>query len=177
MMKIDDVKEARDATARRAAQAVETAAGRRRFEFEGRLVYEWQQTLDEVLIFIRPPPGVTACMIRCDITPAGLTVALDGAPAPFMDEAFPHTVKKDDSFWTMVDGEIEINLQKAAKGATWPAALARHGAMDTFTRGAVQQKMMLERFQQENPGFDFSGATFNGAAPDPRTFMGGVTYT
>jgi len=26
----------------------------------------------------------------------------------------------------------------------------------------------------QNPGFDFSGAEFNGAVPDPETFMGGV---
>jgi hypothetical protein len=35
---------------------------------------------------------------------------------------------------------------------------------------------MLERFQEENPGFDFRDATFNGEVPNPRTFMGGVGY-
>ena len=35
---------------------------------------------------------------------------------------------------------------------------------------------MLERFQEENPGFDFSNAQFNGQAPNPRDFMGGVNY-
>ena len=35
---------------------------------------------------------------------------------------------------------------------------------------------MLERFQEENPGFDFSGASFNGQVPDPKNFMGGVGY-
>jgi hypothetical protein len=30
---------------------------------------------------------------------------------------------------------------------------------------------MLERFQEENPGFDFSQAQFSGNAPDPKTFM------
>ena len=34
----------------------------------------------------------------------------------------------------------------------------------------------LERFQEENPGFDFSGASFNGQVPDPKNFMGGVGY-
>eukprot|EP00966_Prymnesium_polylepis_P226758 5246411-Prymnesium_polylepis.1 len=29
---------------------------------------------------------------------------------------------------------------------------------------------------RQNPGMDFSGATFNGAVPDPKTFMGGVGY-
>ena len=30
---------------------------------------------------------------------------------------------------------------------------------------------MLERFQQEHPGFDFSGAQLSGPAPDPRTVV------
>lgn len=29
----------------------------------------------------------------------------------------------------------------------------------------------------QNPGFDFSGADFNGQVPDARSFMGGVKYT
>ena len=35
---------------------------------------------------------------------------------------------------------------------------------------------MLERFGEENPGFDFRGAEFNGNVPDARNFMGGVKY-
>jgi hypothetical protein len=37
-----------------------------------------------------------------------------------------------------------------------------------------RKALMLERFQAEHPGFDFSGAEFSGSAPDPRTFMGGM---
>jgi hypothetical protein len=29
----------------------------------------------------------------------------------------------------------------------------------------LKKKMMLERFQEEHPGFDFSGADFNGNVP------------
>ena len=49
--------------------------------------------------------------------------------------------------------------------------------MDPMQEEATKQQMMLERFQEENPGFDFSNAEFNGAAPNPRTFMGGIKYT
>ncbi|RLN26812.1 hypothetical protein BBJ28_00004350 [Nothophytophthora sp. Chile5] len=49
--------------------------------------------------------------------------------------------------------------------------------LDPMAQEATKRQMMLERFQEENPGFDFSNAEFNGAAPDPRTFMGGVKYT
>ncbi len=40
----------------------------------------------------------------------------------------------------------------------------------------VRKNILLERFQQENPGFDFSDAKMNGNVPDPRNFMGGVKY-
>ena len=48
---------------------------------------------------------------------------------------------------------------------------------DAPPREEVKKNMMLERFQQENPGFDFRSAEFNGQVPDPRAFMGGVKYT
>lgn len=48
--------------------------------------------------------------------------------------------------------------------------------VDPFTQSEIQKGLMLERFQSENAGFDFSGATFNGQVPDPKSFMGGVGY-
>ena len=48
--------------------------------------------------------------------------------------------------------------------------------VDPFTRSELQKGLMLQRFQAENPGFDFSGATFNGQVPDTKTFMGGIGY-
>jgi len=38
----------------------------------------------------------------------------------------------------------------------------------------LQKKLLLERFQEEHGGFDFSDAQINGNVPDPRTFMGGI---
>ena len=49
-------------------------------------------------------------------------------------------------------------------------------SIDPLTKQEMQRTMMLERFQEENPGFDFRDATFNGEVPDPRTFMEGVGY-
>ena len=97
-------------------------AGRQKFEYDGRTVYEWEQNLDEVLIYIRPPPGVTASQLQCKITATHLTLGLRGVPKPFIDEDFPHKVKVDESMWTLDDGELEISLQKAAKAETWDSA-------------------------------------------------------
>lgn len=74
------------------------------------------------------------------------------------------------------DGELHILLGKVHKAETWNAVFTRHGSLDLFTQQEVQKKLMLERFQEEHPGFDFSGADFSGQAPDARSFMGGVKY-
>ncbi|KAJ9505878.1 hypothetical protein QJQ45_017847 [Haematococcus lacustris] len=72
------------------------------------------------------------------------------------------------------DGSLHITLQKLQQGEPWPSALRGHEA-DPLTQQRDTERLMLERFQQEHPGFDFSGASFNGSVPNPRTFMGGAS--
>ncbi len=78
----------------------------------------------------------------------------------------------------MVDGEININLQKVNKAEMWESALMGHAGakFDEHTKEEAKKKLMLERFQEEHPGFDFSNAEFNGSIPDAREFMGGIKY-
>lgn len=156
-----------------AAEVKASEEGRTAFVHDGRVVYEWEQTLEEVHVYIRPPPGVTAKMIECKIAKARLTVGLKGNP-PFLDERLGGDAVTSDSLWMVEDGELHIQIQKAAVGLAWPAALAGHGALSEAEQQRVREKIMLERFQRENPGFDFSGAEFTGQAPDAREFMGGI---
>lgn len=148
--------------------------GRYEFRHDGKLIYEWEQTLDEVNIYVKPPP-VTSDMIECKFKPSRVTVGLRGNP-PFIDEATYGPIVVEESYWTLADGELSILLQKMRKGETWEAALVGRGTVDPFTKQEIQKEMMLERFQEENPGFDFSGADFNGSVPDPRSFMDGIKY-
>ena len=46
--------------------------------------------------------------------------------------------------------------------------------MNVLEKEELQKKLLLERFQEEHGGFDFSDAQINGNVPDPRTFMGGI---
>lgn len=82
-----------------------------------------------------------------------------------------------ESYWMLDQGELTINLQKMRTGLMWPSVFVGHEELDPLAQETTKQQMMRERFQQENPGFDFSNAQFNGAAPDPRTFMGGAKYS
>eukprot|EP01036_Dinobryon_divergens_P030952 gene30953-40279_t len=151
--------------------------GRLKFEYNGRTIYEWEQSLSEVNIYIEPPPGVRSNMFEIIISHRHLKVGLKSAP-PFLDEETGGPVKPDESMWTLVDGEININLQKMNKAEMWEAALVGHNGqkIDAFTKEEVKKKLMIERFQEEHPGFDFSGAEFNGSVPDARDFMGGVKH-
>jgi hypothetical protein len=193
-------------------------AGRVPFVHDGRTVYEWEQSLDEVLVYISPPPGARAAHIECAITSAHVRVGIKGNP-PYLDvraqggrgggsaiagsplsprahaapafslppcrpplprarlqEDLGGTCVAKESMWTLDEGVLLLTLTKARKAETWAAAFRGHaaaGGLDAAAQAAVHKKMLLERFQEENPGFDFSGADVNGAVPDPRTFMGG----
>ncbi|GMI92211.1 Nuclear Migration 1 [Hibiscus trionum] len=83
-------------------------------------------------------------------------------------------VKTDSSFWTLEDDIMHITLQKRDKGQTWPSPILGQGHLDPYSTDLEQKRLMLQRFQEENPGFDFSQAQFTGSCPDPRTFMGGI---
>lgn len=72
------------------------------------------------------------------------------------------------------DGVIHFTLTKARPGETWPAVFVGHDQLDALSEEETKRKMLLERFQLEHPGFDFSGAEVSGSVPDPRTFMRGV---
>lgn len=55
-----------------------------KYEFQGRTIYEWEQSLTDVHMYVQPPPGVTAKMISCKITAHQLTLGIKGNP-PFID--------------------------------------------------------------------------------------------
>ncbi len=50
----------------------------------GRTVYEWEQSLEEVNVFIAPPPGVTAAAFDIKIDVNHIRIGIKGNP-PFMD--------------------------------------------------------------------------------------------
>jgi hypothetical protein len=141
----------------------------------GATIYEWSQSLDEVLVSLRPPRGVTGRMLDVRISAARARVGLKGAAAPFLDEALGGVCEAGASVWTLdEDGELLLTLAKAHRAVTWDSAFRGHGgALDEAARAGVHKQMLLERFGAEHPGFDFSGAEVSGAVPDPRVFMNG----
>jgi len=67
--------------------------------------------------------------------------------------------------------QVSLVLSKALKHESWRSVIKGEYEIDPFTKDQMDRKMMLEKFQRENPGFDFSGAEFTGQLPpDPKNF-------
>lgn len=154
-----------------------------RFVFEscnGKAIYEFEQTLSEVIIRVDLPSDLpNARSLICDISARHLRLGRRGASELFIDESLFGTVVTDESTWQLEDGQVVIYLQKAQRGLVWESALTgRHDVtLNPADLEEVRQELLRERWAEENPGMDFRDAQFNGAAPDPRSFMGGVSYS
>ncbi|KXZ50178.1 hypothetical protein GPECTOR_17g815 [Gonium pectorale] len=144
-------------------------SSRHQFIHGGRVVYEWDQTYSEVNIYVPVPPGVGGKHLFVDIAHNHLRFGVKPNP-PYLDSDLAGAVKVSESFWTLEDGVLHVSLTKLDEGEPWRSAIAGH-ELDPATAQADQQRLLLERFQAEHPGFDFSQATVNGSVPNPRTFM------
>jgi len=148
---------------------------RHAYTHEGRVVYEWDQTLDECNFYVRTPPGVKAKILDVEVTSTSVKFGIKGNP-PYLHHERTEQVKAGDSFWTLEDGELHMQMTKLHKGRPWVSLFKGHGGLDPAAEEAEKARLMKERFAEEHPGFDFSGAEFNGAAPDPSKFMGGIGH-
>ncbi|GKU93356.1 hypothetical protein SLEP1_g6957 [Rubroshorea leprosula] len=146
---------------------------RHNFIHNGQRVFEWDQTLDEVNIYINLPPNVHSKQFYCKIQSKHFEVGIKGNP-PYLNHDLSGPVKTDSSFWTLEDDIMHITLQKRDKGQTWSSPILGQGLLDPYSTDLEQKRLMLQRFQEENPGFDFSQAQFTGICPDPQTFLDGI---
>jgi hypothetical protein len=54
-----------------------------------RVIYEWDQSLEEVNVYITPPPGLTANLIECKITTNRVVLGLRGSKDKFLNVSLP----------------------------------------------------------------------------------------
>uniref|UniRef100_A0A8C8YWC5 NudC domain-containing protein 2 n=2 Tax=Boreoeutheria TaxID=1437010 RepID=A0A8C8YWC5_PROSS len=96
---------------------------------------QWYQTLEEVFIEVQVPPGTRAQDIQCGLQSRHVALAVGGR---------------------------EILKTKRDAANCWTSLLESEYAADPWVQDQMQRKLTLERFQKENPGFDFSGAEISG---------------
>ena len=137
------------------------------YMYQGRKIYEWEQSLEEVHCYIEPPPGVTAKMIDCKIEAAHITLGLKGNPA-FMNEDFEQKVNASESYWTVEDGVIHLILTKGSKGVTWPCFLRGHAPVDPFTQQECRSRSCSSASRRRTRASTSRAPRSTGRCPTPR---------
>lgn len=154
--------------------------GKYAFIHNGSKIYEWQQDLDSVsMILPSPSTNLHAKDFDIQIKPKRLKIGLKGYDRYFIDEKVFDVVDTAESSWFLDEGSINIYLVKSKRGQVWDFPLYSKDApmeVDEHTKQEMRKDLMLERFNEENPGFDFRNASFNGSVPDPREFLNGIKY-
>ncbi len=172
----------------------DNATGRFFFLYKNTRVYEWEQKLSEVIVYVGVPPiqDLSKNTIDCHISPHHVKLGLRNLNQYFIDEPTFGSVEVDKSFWCIEQIEtttddspdlkevrmIVLYLQKANKAVVWENVFTGKfpdAKLDPLQIENTKQALLLERYQEEHgSGFDFRDAKITGSVPDPRTFMGGV---
>lgn len=83
--------------------------------------YTWDQTLEDVTLFVQVEKGVTGKMVNCKVTKSHLTLGIKGKD-PIIDGELSEPVLAGESIWNIQDSkggrEIQVNLVKQ-KGMHW----------------------------------------------------------
>lgn len=131
----------------------------------------WYQTMEEIFIEVNVPHGTSGKEVKCSLSSKQIEVYVKGKE--IIKGKFFGTTVSDEATWTLEDKSlIRIILMKANReaGNCWGSLLEGQYAADPWVQDQMQKKLTLERFQRENPGFDFSGAeisgNFAGGGPD-----------
>ncbi|PNF21573.1 NudC domain-containing protein 2 [Cryptotermes secundus] len=121
----------------------------------------WWQTVHEVHIEVNLPKNTKAKEVSVRVCPNEINCTVC-KNIVFKGRLYS-TVHADETVWTVEDNKLlSIVLAKAdvtLKDEIWESLL--EGDMykpDPLTLHKMRQKLDLERFQIENPGFDFSHA-------------------
>ncbi|KAL7066369.1 CS domain-containing protein [Cryptosporidium serpentis] len=148
----------------------------------GKILFYWDQTLDDVNLFIPHELLYSINSSNILINKFDLDINIGANYLKIINKKINQviinknlfsTVDTSDSFWYIEDNQLFIQLSKMRKAEVWTSIFKAEKQLNLLEVETIKKQMMLERFQRENPGFDFSGAEFSGNAPDPRNFLGG----
>jgi CS domain len=129
--------------------------------------YRWSQTRDDVTLRIALPDGTRGRDLSVQTKHASLSIRLKRDDSALLDGELFGKIRPDDTLWTIEDEcALEVVLAKAKHHEVWQSVLAGQGNVDLLTKQELDKQLMLEKFQADHPGFDFSGADFTGQVPD-----------
>uniref|UniRef100_A0A6T6EEF4 CS domain-containing protein n=2 Tax=Craspedostauros australis TaxID=1486917 RepID=A0A6T6EEF4_9STRA len=146
-------------------------SGRFVFEYNNQKVYEFEQTLDDVTIYVSPPPFIqSAKQLKCSIEARHLRLGLQGSEQWFINEDTYGLVDVSESTWSLEDDDsssesisesnrknnnrnksqaneaqmksMVIYLAKAKRGELWETALK--GAAGKVMNVQAKEEMRKE---------------------------------
>lgn len=148
---------------------------REKFIYGGRKIFEWDQNLEEVTLWIPVPSHIKAKDIICEFSENHLKIVQKGKYKAFCDFDLAYNISKVDSTWYFDDDNIMIvSLTKLKISENWLRIFKKQEPVNPINAEKSKKSMLLERFARENPNFDFSSATFDGHCPDPGKFLDGI---
>ncbi|CAN7993042.1 unnamed protein product [Ixodes hexagonus] len=125
----------------------------------------WWQTVGEVFVHVQVPKGTRGKDVSVEIRPRQITCTVHGKTV--FSGNLHRTVVADESTWTIEEQEciaiLLVKSEPANSEKVWGSLLEGQYAPDPYVMHEMMKKLDLEKFQIENPGFDFSGAKLDKA--------------
>ncbi|KRX41873.1 NudC domain-containing protein 2 [Trichinella murrelli] len=123
----------------------------------------WWQTLEEVFVEFELQKPVKGKQLFGEITKKTVRFEINGEPL-LKGELF-NIVHENESTWTVEKNLLCIMLSKAKADSSncWRSLFADGDfKADEETFDYMERKLVLEKFQKENPGMDFTGSEITG---------------
>lgn len=124
---------------------------------------KWWQTVGEVFIEVDVEEGTLPKQIQIQIKPNFISCKVKDKE--IFQGKLRRTVMAEESTWVLEERKrISILLVKSDPPNTehiWQSLLVGQFAPNPWEFGEMQKQLDLERFQIENPGFDFSSANLS----------------
>ncbi|KAK4152242.1 HSP20-like chaperone [Chaetomidium leptoderma] len=148
--------------------AEEAAARAQEQAEQDALPYKWTQTIGDLDITISVPGNLKGRDLVVDIKKDSISAAIKGQEEPILAGTLPHSIRPDDSTWTLSSAPddtklVEIHLDKINKMEWWQHVVttapkidvtkivpdnSKLSDLDGETRGMVE-KMMYDQRQKE----------------------------
>lgn len=129
---------------------------------QGITLYEWEQDLDDIKMYIMLQPNFPTQEIECIINPTTFSLRLKGDKIYLIKGTFQYRVKHSTSYWYVDDNCLEILINKMDKGSAWEHVIVEHPKISYKLFDETKRKLLLQRYQETHNGMDFTNAEVGG---------------
>lgn len=143
----------------------------------GHLPYQWDQTFDEVNVYVVIPSNLTSHNIRVSIEAQYISLVIPdfGNYAswknPGVMGSLHNKIVVGESTWMFEPGLVTITMSKSLPGTTW-SQVFQDQPSNFLSIEEDKKRLLKEKFQNQfGSQFNFDQAQITGNVPDPRTYL------